>query len=257
LSGVVAADEYGRIASMSLKSTFGAWARHQLRLTHFLTELLRVESRAMRLRTAGTLFPWHWPRRRRLRTMRGILVNVGCGPFVLPGFVNVDLFRHASEVVPWDCRWSLPFSDGAAKGIRAEHFFEHLEAREEAPAFLTDCHRVLEPGGVIRIIVPDVGRMLHAYCRGPTDLSGFRDLAVPDPFPDDLPTRMDVVNHAFHQWHEHRWGYDAEALIHRLETAGFVDACQTDFGVSRLAKLAADREEHRPYSLYVEARKPG
>ena len=29
--------------------------------------------------------------------------------------------------------------------------------------------------------------------------SGFRALAVPNPFPEDLPTRMDVVNHVFHR----------------------------------------------------------
>ena len=240
---------------VSLKSSFGRWVRRRLRLTHFLTELLRVESRAARLRVGNTLFPWRWSSIRRVREMKGVLVNVGCGPFPLAGFLNVDLFSYVPNVVAWDCRWSLPCGDGSALGIRAEHFFEHLEAREEAPAFLADCLRVLEPGGVIRIVVPDVGKTLYAYAKGPNDLSGFRELAVPDPFPDDLPTRMDVVNHAFHQWHEHRWGFDAESLIHRLEQAGFEDARQTEFGRSQLAELAKDREEHRPYSLYVEARK--
>lgn len=241
---------------MSLKSTFGRWMRKRLRLTHFLTELLRVESRATRLRLAGALSPWQWSRVKRVRALKGALVNVGCGPFTLPGFVNVDLFRHAADVVPWDCRWSLPCGDGSARGIRAEHFFEHLESREEAPAFLADCLRAMEPGGVLRIIVPDLGRMLLAYCKGPGDLSGFHDLGVPNPFPDDLPTRMDVVSHAFHQWHEHRWGYDAESLLHRLTHAGFVEAKQSTFGESLIPELAADREEHRPYSLYIEAKKP-
>jgi predicted SAM-dependent methyltransferase len=248
-------DDEGGETGVTIKSAFGRWMRRRLRLTHFLTELLRVESRAARLRMAGSLYPWHWSRIRRVRAMKNILVNVGCGPFALAGFVNVDLFRYAPTVVPWDCRWSLPFSDGSAVGVRAEHFFEHLEAREEAPAFLADCLRVLAPGGVIRLVVPDAGRLLLAYAKGSTDLSGFHELGVSDPFPDDLPTRMDVVNHAFHQWHEHRWGYDAETLIHRLEKAGFVDAEQTEFGRSRLPPLAADREEHRLYSLYVEARK--
>jgi predicted SAM-dependent methyltransferase len=242
---------------LTIKRAFGRWIRRRLRLTHFLTELLRVESRATKLRLAGALLPWQWAKRRRLQAMKGIFVNVGCGPFVLPGYVNVDLFRCAREVVPWDCRWGLPFADGAARGIRAEHFFEHLEAREEAPAFLADCLRVLEPGGVIRLIVPDVGRLLAAYCKGPDDRSGFQELGVPDPFPDDLPTRMDVVNHAFHQWHEHRWGYDAETLMHRLLAAGFVDVRESAFRNSMLEELAADRDQHRPYSIYVEARKPG
>jgi len=242
---------------VTVKQSLGRWLRRRLRLTEFLTELLRVESRAMKLRLANGFSPWQRARVRRTRSLQGVLVNVGCGPFPLPGFVNIDLFRHAPEIIPWDCRWNLPCSDSSARGIRAEHFFEHLEPREEVPAFLADCLRVLEPGGVLRIIVPDCGRLLAAYCKGPHDLSGFHDLAVPDPLPDDLPTRMDVISHAFHQWHEHRWGYDADSLMQRLKSAGFVDPRQTTFGVSLLDGLAADRDEHRPYSLYVEARKPG
>ena len=60
---------------------------------------------------------------------------------------------------------------------------------------------------------------------------GFKALAVPDPFPADLPTRMGVVKHVFHQSHEHRWAYRQ----------------------SLLPELASDREVHAPYSLYVEA----
>ena len=101
------------------------------------------------------------------------------------------------------------------------------------------------------MIVPDAERYLRAYCR--EDLGGFRDLAVPDPFPADLPTRMDVVNHVFHQWHEHRWGYDFETLAHRLRAAGFTRIERAEYKTSLDPELAQDRDEHAPYSLYVEA----
>jgi hypothetical protein len=104
---------------------------------------------------------------------------------------------------------------------------------------------------VLRVIVPDAERYLHAYCR--PDLSGFRELAVPDPFPEDLPTRMDVINHVFHQWHEHRWAYDFETLAHRLTSAGFVTIERRRFQCSHDPRLAQDRDIHAPYSLYVEA----
>jgi predicted SAM-dependent methyltransferase len=110
---------------------------------------------------------------------------------------------------------------------------------------------VLVRGGVLRIIVPDAERYLQAYCRG--DLGGFRELGVPIPFPDDLPTRMDIVNHTFHQWHEHRWGYDFETLAHRLMESGFERVERTRFAHSLDPLLATDREEHSRYSLYVDA----
>jgi predicted SAM-dependent methyltransferase len=238
---------------MTIKQRIGRFLFARLPITRFLFDQIRTEVNAGCLRVANALWPPRWLRVRRLRAQRDLLVNVACGPFALDGFVNVDLYKLAAHVIPWDCRWSLPLSDGSAAGVRAEHFVEHLEPREELPAFLRDCLRVLAPGGVLRIVVPDAGRYLQAYAHGPNALDAWRDLGVPIPFPDDLPTRMDVVNHVFHQWHEHRWGYDAETLAHRVKSAGFAEAAVARFGESRLPALARDREVHRPYSLYLEA----
>lgn len=88
------------------------------------------------------------------------------------------------------------------------------------------------------------------------DLEGFRELAVPDPFSADLPTRMDVINHLFHQWGEHRWAYDFETLTLRLRTAWFDGIEQTGYRRSILPALAQDRDVHAPYSLQVDAVKP-
>jgi hypothetical protein len=82
---------------------------------------------------------------------------------------------------------------------------------------------------------------------------GFANLRSQIRFPDDLPTRMDVVNHIFHQWHEHRWGYDLETLAHRLTRAGFGQVERMSYQCSIDPLLAQDREQHAPYSLYVDA----
>ncbi len=192
----------------------------------------------------------HVPRQH-LRSTRDVYVNVACGPQVLPGYVNLDLRNEDPTVITCDARRRVPIGDEAARGIRAEQFVEHLETQEELPSFLADCRRALAPGGVLRIIVPDTERYLQAYCRG--DLSGFWELEVPNPFPADLPTRMDIINHVFHQWHEHRWAYDFETLVHRLNAAGFTRVERSAYLQSRDPKLAQDRDVHAPYSLYVEA----
>ena len=238
-------------APLSLKQRVGRLVFPRLPITRFLFNILRDEVASWIVRTKNAVSPGRRSRLRRVRAMRDVWVNVACGPQVLPGFVNLD-FRHENpDVVEWDSRRSLPIGDGAARGIRVEQFVEHLETREELPAFLVDCHRALAPGGTLRIIVPDAERYLQAYCRG--DLTGFRELKVPDPFPDDLPTRMDVINHVFHQWHEHRWAYDLETLAHRLRAAGFTQIDRAGYQSSRDPKLGQDRDVHAPYSLYVEA----
>ena len=240
-------------ASRTFKQRIGGWVFAHLPITRFLFDQLRFEVNGFRVRFENGLLPWRRQRVAALRRQRDLLVNVACGPQILDGFLNLDLLPASPRVLAWDCRRSVPVADAAAAGIRAEQFVEHLETQEELPAFLRDCRRALKPGGVLRIVVPDAGRYLKAYCT--PDLSGFRELHVPDPFPADLPTRMDVVNHIFHQWHEHRWGYDFETLTHRLEAAGFARIAQMQYGSSLLPALAQDRDVHAPYSLYVDAEK--
>jgi predicted SAM-dependent methyltransferase len=230
------------------KSIFG-----RLPITRFLFDQIRAEVNAFAMNIGNAVLPWRRSRLRSVRAARDVRANIACGPFAIAGFLNFDLFALDPRVIGYDCRRGVPLADRAAIGIRVEHFVEHLEPRQELPAFLKDCHRALQPGGTLRIIVPDAGRFLRAYCRNDND--GFRELAFAEPFPDDLPTRMDVVNHVFHQWHEHRWGYDFDTLAHRLKSAGFARVEQAAYRESRhdAALAAGDREVHAPYSLYVEA----
>jgi predicted SAM-dependent methyltransferase len=236
---------------MTLKQRIGKLLFAYSPITRFLLDQIRFELRAGQVRMENRLLPWHRRRVLNLRKASGVRANIACGPQVLDGFVNLDVYLTRPKVVTWDCRRRLPFGDNMVKGIRVEQFVEHLECKEELPDFLSDCLRVLQPGGVLRIIVPDAERFLHAYCRG--DLVGFHELAVPDPLPEDLPTRMDVVNHIFHQWHEHRWAYDFETLAHRLRRVGFIRIERMSYQHSVDPALAQDREQHSPYSLYVDA----
>lgn len=238
---------------MTIKQRVGKLVFRHLPITRFLFDQLRVETNAGLRLLEAQVSPRARGRLTNLRGARNQLVNVACGPAPLPGFVNLDLHPASPEIIGWDCRRDLPLGDGAADGIRAEQFLEHLEPREELPAFLRNCLRVLKPGGILRIIVPDAERYLRAYCSDDPD--GFSALGVPDPFPEDLPTRMDIINHVFHQWHEHRWAYDFETLDHRLRRAGFQDVRKMSFGVSLDPRLGADRPYHKPYSLYVDARR--
>lgn len=235
----------------SVKHRLGSKLLRRVGVTRFLFELVRVEWNARMTKVRNTMSPSRRMRLRKLRHFDGALVNVACGPSVLPGFVNLDLYHRDPNVILCDCRTALPLADHSAVGILVEHFAEHLEAREEFPLFLRDCHRVLKRDGVLRVVVPDAEKYIRAYCE--PGLEGFYQLTSPVPFPEDLPTRMDLVNHVFHQWHEHRWGYDFENLAHRLTSAGFRHVERMEFRRSLRPQLAVDREVHAPYSLYVDA----
>jgi len=200
-----------------------------------------------------------WPVPWRYRGRRDLLVNLGAGANGRPGWVNVDIFKAPGVNCRYDCRKRLPFSDGAVRGIYCEHFFEHLDYTEEVPAFLSDCHRVLRPGGVLRIAVPDAGRYLEAYNRpGWEDLVRLRPLEpghVDAHFRFAYRTKMELVNMVFRQGHHHKYAYDYETVDFVLRRYGFSQVSRQPYRRSLLPELAIDDPGRASESLYVDASK--
>jgi len=190
---------------------------------------------------------------------KDLLINLGCGGNGLPGWVNVDGYPAKNVNCVCDCRRKLPFPDGSARGIFSEHFFEHLDYTDEVPAFLAECLRVLRPGGIIRIVVPDAGEYLRAYCaEGWAEIAQLRglDSGRMDPWMRcAYHTKMELVNVVFRQGPEHKWAYDAETLCFLLSYFGFTEPRRCAYRESQLPELAIDREIRMPESLYIEARK--
>jgi predicted SAM-dependent methyltransferase len=146
------------------------------------------------------------------RGQTGLLVNLGAGDAGLPGWINVDRASAPNVNCICDARKRLPFEQRSVKGIFTEHFVEHLDYGEEVPHFLSECHRVLQTGGVIRIIVPDAERYIRAYVTG-----GWEPIASVRPLASDRTdihfsvkynTRMELINVVFRQWEEHKFAYD-------------------------------------------------
>ena len=88
-------------------------------------------------------------------------LHLGCGPRYIPGFVHVDLLRapHVDIVGPVE---KLPLADGEATLIYASHVLEHF-GRREYQAVLAEWFRVLAPGGVLRLAVPDFAACAAIY----------------------------------------------------------------------------------------------
>jgi SAM-dependent methyltransferase len=74
-------------------------------------------------------------------------INLGCGTNKLAGWKN-----HDAEV---DISRTLPFGDGSASYMFAEHVVEHIDYYQ-AINFFKEAFRVLEPGGVLRVTVPSI-----------------------------------------------------------------------------------------------------
>lgn len=202
---------------------------------------------------------WHWRTPRRYRQCSDLLVNLGAGDTGRAGWVNVDIQQYPGINCVYDCRKHLPFPDRSVRGIFCEHFFEHIDYTEEIPTFVSECYRVLQPGGVLRIVVPDAALYLHAYMHdGWEALRRIRPLH--DQTTDSLlqttyHTRMELLNMVFRQGHQHKFAYDFTTLAFVLRRYGFATVQQQAFGVSLLPELAIDQAMRASESLYVDAQK--
>jgi predicted SAM-dependent methyltransferase len=206
---------------------------------------------AIRRLTYGT-----WWVRRQYRDRRNLLLNIGCGACGKPGWENVDLCKIPEVNCVYDCRRDLPFADNSAKFIFTEHFFEHIDYAEEAPYFLTECCRVLEPGGVIRIVIPDAEKYMRAYCAdGWDEMTRVRPLKADHSdvhYGSKFQTKMEVVNAVFRQYFEHKYAYDYATLEFLLKRYGFAEVYKMSFGKSLKPELCLDQANRASESLYVE-----
>ena len=210
------------------------------RIPHGLYSALRL------LRNEVNIYRLHRKGIKKARTYAGqsdMNLNIGCGPNRKQGWINIDLLPDVD--LSLDMREAMPFSENSATIIYSEHFFEHLDYPEPAKRFLKECHRILKPGGIFSVGVPDTEWPLQAYV-GPDDKNYFAWSKV-NCLPEWCQTRIDDINYHFRQDGEHRFAYDYETLHHALMEAGFSNIRQRAFDAG------LDTESRRIGTLYVDA----
>lgn len=234
------------------KSKLGAVVLPLLPVNRRTFDIFRHELRAWRTRAINTVNPVYHRRVSSLRLRRDLSVNIGSGGKGHPDWVNIEIIPMRDTTLCLDIRRRLPFADCSVARMLAEHIVEHVDFRDDIPAVFRDWYRVIQPGGVVRIIVPDAKRFLEAYVSDDPTLWNLLGWDL-EKKPDDIYTPMHIVNHIFHQGGEHLFAYDFETIAWALRKAGFSIVEQMSHKVSRDPQLAIDQENHAPYSLYVEA----
>ena len=136
--------------------------------------------------------------------------------------------------------------DASVSYIYSEHVFEHFELHEEVAHFLSESHRVLRPGGVFDVGVPDTEWPLRAY-GNPSDAYWPFSKTV---HPAWCETQMDHINYHFRQHAEHKYAWDCETLSRKLRQFGFTNIVRREYDA------ALDSESRKIGTLYVRASKP-
>lgn len=190
----------------------------------------------------------------------GHRVNVGSGPHCPPGWTSIDgslrvplakmrsLLRSRpgggeADTAQWpagivrrDIRKGVGLRPESVAVWYSSHTIEHLY-RDEAVRLLQDAYRSLKPGGVCRVVVPDLASIVDWY------LQNRHGTATSEWPSSDLFMRLSHLRPPLSQrgWGPralyrritdfdlHKWMYDANGLVALFGEAGFRDAQQRQF----------------------------
>jgi SAM-dependent methyltransferase len=176
-------------------------------------------------------------------------INFGCGwEQKLPGWLNVDLNPQANPDVLADLSKDLPFSSESADFIFTEDFFVQLTVAQ-GKHFLRECRRILKPGGVMRLLTPDLEKFVRTYLEQPEWLVETWDITVGVPL--ETRSACEVVNLGIRmagQFH-----YDKQTFRRVAEECGF-DVAEVEYRQSEYPELRGldIREPERSISMYFQ-----
>lgn len=142
-------------------------------------------------------------------------LHLGCGKKRFAGWYHVDAldYPHVDHVGPVQ---DLSFiEDGVVEVIYACHVLEHF-GRKEYMSVLREWRRVLQPGGILRLAVPDYRACAELY------LSGRLKRGLED-------VRGLMVGGQRDQYDYHGMVFDKPDLSHALQEAGFSSVREWDW----------------------------
>ena len=161
-------------------------------------------------------------------------LDIGSGPYRYKDYTTVDLYAPEADL---KCDMGeLPLADGSVEEIWASHCLEHLYSERVQPA-LKEWLRVLVPGGVAKIVVPDLDDACRAWLeRRPLSLT------------------MIYGQQGKGEVHYHGWG--ALELRQELIDAGF-EVLSVQLVRETTEWNLGGTFWHDMVSIYAEARKHG
>lgn len=216
-----------------------------------------------------------------------IKLNLGCGSVRPTGWINTDSSLNAhlqripivgtlitrlfnkvkydsNNLVYMNLNTSWNYENNSIDIVYASHLFEHLSLKS-ADLFMKEAYRCLKPGGVIRIVVPDLYQIALQY------IEEFNATTNGDPTKFIMwainmhregqygsPSFFKRIIYELQGYpHQHKFMYDSKSLTSVFNNHGFRNINAMSYGNSKLINEIADVEGTKEsyLSVYLEAQK--
>jgi predicted SAM-dependent methyltransferase len=182
-------------------------------------------------------------------------LHLGCWHRYIPGFIHVDLCElpHIDYKSNID---KLPmFKDNSVSLIYSSHAIEYFD-RDEVINVLTEWHRILCPGGILRLSVPDLEALIKIY----TISGDIKNILGP------LYGKMKIKTKECETLMYHKTVYDENSLSEILKKVGFLSPHRWDWRLTEHGNVDDHSQAYYPHmqknsgimvSLNLEAKKNG
>jgi predicted SAM-dependent methyltransferase len=163
-------------------------------------------------------------------------LHIGASDHLLDGWLNTDICP-LKEVMFLDATKKYPFTDSSFAFVFSEHMIEHV-SRPDGILMLEECFRILRPGGVLRIVTPNLETIMGIYAKElSSQQQDYLDW-MSGAFTPDAPEASSayVINAFFRLW-GHQFIYDESTLIVALKAVGFSRIKRFSLGESSFDSL--------------------
>jgi SAM-dependent methyltransferase len=242
---------------------------------------------------------------------RPLIINLGCGVKTSDLCVNVDfsiyvILKQNRWLLPFvapiigrdrveringmrgttichNLKKGIPFPSNSADAVYHSHLMEHID-RDGVLGFQKEIFRVLKPGGIQRVCVPDLERLIGDYNKSlaaddvTREASVRHDASIAAIFEQTVRRSSAGAKGrtGFQAWLEnlvlgdarargetHQWMWDRVNIRALLLDAGFTDISVRSCATSEIEgweranlERTNDGREYKPESMYIECRKP-
>ena len=211
-----------------------------------------------------------------MKNMDAKFVQFGCGTCAPDGWLNFDaspvlrlkiipligpilvkkLSVFPANVEFGDIVKGLPINTESAHAIYSCHVLEHLY-KDECIKAIQNTYHYLKPGGVFRLVVPDISKLARAFLNDPEPEASIRFVGSTQLTTPARPKGIISILRELFGHSRHRWMWDFKALKLELEKAGFQDIREATIGDSGTPEfLPLEVPERYEYAVCIECIKP-
>jgi Methyltransferase domain len=181
---------------------------------------------------------------------RPLKIEIG-GLTPRPGWFVTNVSARTRYYLDATTTW--PLESSSVSHVYADNVIEHITL-DAARRMLAESYRCLQPGGVIRLVTPDIRSHVEMYLAGASALDTvagehYRNAGLVVEHPIDL-VRIPIGSFGHHTGYV----YDFETLERELQRAGFTEVVRTELGESAHPELAGlDKRKEGGAQVAVEA----